>query len=70
MCRWIGSAAARPDDPDGRYLAGYFGEDGATLRLSDARMIMVGAVERSFTENELAEVDQGIVYWTDCHLDL
>jgi len=66
----IGSREAGGDDPDGRYLAGYFGEDGATLRLSDARMIMVGAVERSFTENELAEVDQGIVYWTDRHPDL
>ncbi len=63
----IGSRGAGGKDPTRQYLSGYFAEDGATLRLAEARRAINDAVERSFSEAELETVDNGIVYWTDRH---
>jgi hypothetical protein len=63
----ISSRESGGEDPEGRYLSGYFSEDGATLRLAEARRVINDAVERSFSEAELDAVDDGIIYWTDRH---
>lgn len=66
----IGSREAGGEDPERSYIDGYFSEDGATLRLAEARSVINSAVERVFGEDELNRVDETIVYWTDLHPDL
>ncbi|WP_197680095.1 hypothetical protein [Microlunatus soli] len=66
----IGSRQAGGEDPDRLYLDGYFSEDGATLRLAEARSVINSAVERVFGEDESDALGEAIVYWTDRHPDL
>jgi len=48
----ISSREAGGEDPEGRHLSGYFAEDGATLRLAEARRAINDAVERSFSDDK------------------
>jgi hypothetical protein len=66
----IASREAGGEDPEGRYLSGYFEEDGATLRLAKARAVINDAVERVYGEDTVETVGEEIVYWTDLHPDL
>lgn len=66
----IGSRQAGGEDPERLYLDGYFSEDGATLRLAEARRVIDSAVERVFGEDESDALGEAIVYWTDRHPDL
>ena len=63
----IGSRASGGGDSEGKTIYGYFGEDEAFRRLSDARGIMIEAVERAFSESEIDEINDQIIYWADRH---
>ena len=63
----IGSRQASGEDPEQKWIQEYFTIGGATLRLADARGIILEAFYREHTEDELeAKWDQSsVVYWND-----